>query len=80
MHFNIILGNSIDSLIWVKKLDAEGEEVILILDYDLTEDAYYKDNIIYISSEYAKKLVKKINSVSYYKSLYVYPGMYKETS
>lgn len=80
MHFNIILGNSIDSLIWVKKLDAEGEEVILILDYDLTEDAYYKDNIIYISSEYAKKLVKQINSVSYYKSLYVYPGMYKETS
>ena len=80
MHFNIILGNSIDSLSWVKKLEAEGEEVILILDYDLTEEVYYKNNVIYISSEYARKLVKQISSIRYYKSLYVYPGMYKETS
>ncbi|MFP3356246.1 MULTISPECIES: hypothetical protein [unclassified Planococcus (in: firmicutes)] len=80
MHINLILGNYIDSLIWFKKLKDENEEVVMILDYDLNEDIYCKNDIIYISSECAKKLAKEASSVSYFKSLYVYPGMYRELS
>lgn len=77
MHINMILGNSIDSTIWFRKLEAESEEVLMILDYDLKEDIYCEGSISYISPEYAKILAKEACSVSYFKSLYIYPGMYK---
>lgn len=78
MHINIILSNSIDSLNLVKKLRNEGEEFIVILDYDLIEEINFKNNVLYISPTYANKLVREHRTVRYYKSLYVYPGMYEE--
>lgn len=78
MRINIILGNSIDSLTWVKKLKADGEKMIVVLDYDLKEEMHFKNDTVYISPECARKLVKEISTVRYFKSLHVYPGMYKE--
>lgn len=77
MHLNVVLGNIIDSLICVKRLKDAGEEFIVVLDYDLEIDNFFENNVQYISPEYASKLVNEFHSVKYYKSLYIYPGMYK---
>lgn len=77
METIIILGNSIDSLIWAKKLEMEGEKSVMILDYDLREETQFKKSIQYISPQYAEKITKDISLVKYYKSIYIYPGMYR---
>ncbi|WP_404335109.1 hypothetical protein [Planococcus rifietoensis] len=78
MHINIILGNLIDSSARFKELKNAGEEFTVVLDYDLTVDESYKNDIQYISPEYAGRLIKEFVSVRYFKSLYIYPGMYNE--
>ncbi|MFC4713430.1 hypothetical protein [Planococcus dechangensis] len=80
MHINVVLGNLIDSSICVKELKDTGEEFIVVLDYDLRVDKIYKNDIEYISPEYATRLVKEFQSIRYFKSLYILPGMYKETN
>lgn len=77
MHLNVVLGNLIDSSICVKRLKDAGEEFIAVLDYDLEIDSFFENDVQYISPEYASKLINKFHSVRYYKSLYIYPGMYK---
>ncbi|WP_434400411.1 hypothetical protein M1Q06_15100 [Planococcus sp. 11815] len=78
MQVNIILGNSIDSLVRFRRLENEVEGIVMILDYDLKEGTNRVDNVLYVSPKYAKRIINKESSVKYYKSLYIYPGMYKE--
>ncbi|KYG59879.1 hypothetical protein AY633_06500 [Planococcus maritimus] len=78
MQINLILGNSIDSLILVRKLKNEGENSIMILDYDLLEDSKYENNVLYISPDNAHTFIQRAKIVIFHKSLYIYPGMYKK--
>lgn len=78
MHINVVLGNVIDSAFFVKELKNEGEEFVVIIDYELRVDQVYKNEIQYISPEYASRLVKEFHSVKYFKSMYILPGMYNE--
>lgn len=72
---DIILGNNIDTLMWITELRENGADHIIVIDYDSSEDYKEKDNIIYITPCYAKKYIQKFDSINFYKSLYAYPGM-----
>lgn len=78
MQLNIILGNTIDSLTLVRKLKAEGERSIVILDYDLLIDYQLEQDITYISPKSANRFIEKAKSVRFHKSMYIYPGMYRK--
>lgn len=75
MILDLILGRNIDTSQWVYELKGIGADYIAVLDYDLAEDYKVKENTTYISSNFAIKYVRNFDSVNYYKSLYVYPGM-----
>lgn len=79
MEINIILGVSIDTLLWVEILREQGKQCIMVLDYDLTTDVNSINNITYISPRYAEKLSRENNSIMFYSSIYIYPGMYKQS-
>lgn len=75
MIADIILGNNIDTSIWITELREVGAEHIIIIDYDSSENYKEKDNIVYVTPCYAKKYMQKFDSINFYKSLYAYPGM-----
>lgn len=76
-NINIILGISIDTLDLVEELKNMGEECIVILDYDLTVDTTFVNGLKYVSQDYAKRLIHSNRSIKFYKSINIYPGMYK---
>lgn len=75
MIADIILGNNIDTSIWITELRENGVDHIIVIDYDCSEAYTEKDHIIYISPFYAKKYIERFDTINFYKSLYAYPGM-----
>ncbi len=72
---DIILGNNIYTLMCISALQESGAEHIIVVDYDCSQECVKKNNISYVSTNYAKEYMKKFDTVNFYKSLYAYPGM-----
>lgn len=72
---DIILGNNIDTWMWVNDLKQNGVDHIIVIDYDSNENFKEVSNVIYLSPYYAKSYIKRFDSLNFYKSLYAYPGM-----
>lgn len=70
---DVILGNTIDTKLWIEDLFNNEADHIIVLDYDFHGERYHKDNVLYISSLDLYEYIKKFDTVNYYKSLYAYP-------
>lgn len=77
MIADVILGKNIDTINWIKILKLNLHENIIVIDYDSGIDAKIIDGVTYLSHIEAKELLKKFDSINYYKSMYIYPGIYK---
>lgn len=70
---NIILGVTIDTKLWISKLEALGEENIIVINYDSKNDFEKIGETLCMTPDYAKKYIKKFDKKNFYKSLYVFP-------
>lgn len=75
MIADVILGYNIDTQNWIEDLKFNDSDCIVVLDYDYSGEPFYIDSILYISSLDIKKYLEKFDTINFYKSLYVYPGM-----
>lgn len=75
MIADIILGINIDTLLWIEKLKEIGADYIIVLDYDYYDKPKYKNDVLYISTADLKIYLKKFDTVRFYKSLYIFPGI-----
>ncbi|MDN7242211.1 hypothetical protein QWY14_10395 [Planococcus sp. N028] len=74
MIADVILGNNIDTAMWIKELK-KGSNTIIIVDYDNNHNFIKENEVMYMSPQIAKKYIEKFDTINYYKSLYGYPGM-----
>ncbi|ETP67315.1 hypothetical protein G159_19410 [Planococcus glaciei CHR43] len=75
MIADVILGFNIDTIVWIEELKEHGMENIIVVDYEWFEEPINREGILFLSSIDAKSYIKKFDTVNYYKSMYVYPGM-----
>lgn len=75
MIIDFILGNNVDTIMWISELQERGAEHIIVVDYDCSRECVKRNNISYVSTNYAREYMKKFDTVHFYKSLYAYPGM-----
>lgn len=75
MDLNIILGNNIDTVIWINNLKENKANHIIVIDYDFDVELYDKKGIYFMSPRLAEEYIKKFKRVKFYKSMYAYPGM-----
>ncbi|MDN7227866.1 hypothetical protein QWY15_11205 [Planococcus sp. N064] len=75
MNVDVILGNNIDTAMWVRNLRENEAECIIVIDYEWKDEPLEIEDAVYMSAIHAQKYLKKFNTVNYYKSLYAYPGM-----
>lgn len=75
MILDIILGNNIDTIMWINNLVENEADYIGVIIYDSFEGFEEKNGVLYMSPTYAKEYIKKFDTVNFYKSLYAYPGM-----
>lgn len=80
MIIDIILGNNIDTLMWINNLVKNDADHIGVIIYDCFEGFEERNGVIYMSPTYAKEYIKKFDTVNLYKSLYAYPGMHGNMS
>lgn len=80
MIVDVILGNNIDTLMWINELIENEADNIGVINYDCLEGFEEKNGVIYMSPAYAKEYIKKFDTVNFYKSLYCYPGMHGNMS
>lgn len=76
MIADVIIGKNIDTSYWIRELKSNLHEYIFVVDYDYYIDPEIIDNVTYVSHIDAKNLLKKFDSVVYYKSMYIFPGTY----
>ena len=72
---DIILGNNIDTPMWIRDLQENEADCIIVVDYEQEHESIDIEGVIYMSSIQAQKYIKKFDTINYYKSLYAYPGM-----
>lgn len=72
---HLILGNTVDTVKWIKHLESKEIGTILCLDYDLQENEECRGGYTFISAGYARWLLESefFDSVKLYKSFYKYP-------
>lgn len=75
MIVDVILGNNIDTAMWIKDLQENEADYIIVVDYEYEIETQDIEGIIYMSSIQAQEYIKNFDTVNYYKSLYAYPGM-----
>ena len=75
MVADVILGNNIDTLMWIENLKMNSSNIIIVLDYDYYGEPNTDNGVIYLANIDAKEYLQKFDSVYFYKSMYVYPGM-----
>lgn len=73
MIINVILGVNIDTPMWISNLQKIKADYIAVINYDSINLIEEKDEIIYISSNIAKKYLDQFEKVKYYKSIYIFP-------
>lgn len=72
---DVILGVDIETTNWISNLQANMADQIIVLDYDYFGEPEIRDNILYLSTFDIKEHLMKFDTVNFYKSMYVYPGM-----
>ncbi|MBT2571129.1 hypothetical protein [Planococcus sp. ISL-110] len=75
MIIDIILGNNIDTKMWINDLKTNGAEYIIVIDYENHKEPKEIDGIIYMDPINAQKYIRKFDAKNYYKSVYGFPGM-----
>lgn len=75
MIADVILGNTVDTNMWIDKLIKNKAGNIIVLDYDEIRDIKLRKDVVFLNPLNVKEYLKKFDRVNYYKSLYVYPGM-----
>lgn len=80
MIIDIILGNNIDTLMWINNLAENEADQIGVVIYDCFEGFEERNGTLYMSPTYAKEYIKNFDTVNFYKSLYAYPGMHGNMS
>ncbi|MEZ0481639.1 hypothetical protein [Planococcus sp. SSTMD024] len=75
MEANVILGNNIDTNVMVYKLKKRRATNIFVVDYDYYGNTKFLNNVTYTSSKDAVNLFEEFDSVIFYKSLYILPGL-----
>ena len=80
MIVDIILGNNIDTEMWICNLKAEGAENIVVINYEYNEELADKEGIMYLSPQQAQEYIRKFDTKNYYKSMYAFPGMHGNMS
>ena len=80
MIVDVILGKNIDTPFWIRNLSLSLREHICVIDYDYYGEPAMIDGVMYLSSVEAKEYLNKFDSVCFYKSIYIYPGIYNLNS
>lgn len=75
MIADIILGNNIDTLMWINELQEARADFIIVLDYEFNGEPFFNNGVLYISTYDIRNHLTQFDSTNYYKSLYIYPGM-----
>lgn len=75
MIVEVILGNNIDTTMWISDLKENEADYIIVIDYDYNNIFLEIEGVIYMSPTQAQEYIKKFDTINYYKSLYAYPGM-----
>lgn len=76
MIADVILGKNIDTENWIFELQKGLANNIFVVDYDYHDKPEECiEGIIYVSPKDALKLLQNFDSINFYKSLYVLPGM-----
>lgn len=75
MILDVILGNNIDTPMWIKDLQENEADCLIVVDYAFNNEPTEVEGVIYMSPIQAHRYIKKFDAVNYYKSLYAYPGM-----
>lgn len=76
MIADVILGRNIDTSNWIKELKTNLNENIIVIDYEHTGEPETIEDIIYLSPLGAQEFLAKYDSINFYKSMYIYPGIY----
>lgn len=72
---SIILGNNIDTIVWIKYLRNKKAENIIVIDYEYFGEPKKYNEAMYMSNSDALKYLSEYDKLSFYKSMYAYPGM-----
>ncbi|MBD8014498.1 hypothetical protein [Planococcus wigleyi] len=75
MTVDIILGNNVDTKMWIDELRGNESEHIIVIDYESDEKLKEIDGINYMEPSYALTYIKKFDTKNFYKSVYAFPGM-----
>lgn len=75
MIIDVILGNNVDTKMWINDLRESKADYIIVIDYEYSEESKETDGILYMSPNYAREYIKEFDSINYYKSLYAYPSL-----
>lgn len=76
MIINIILGDNIDTEMWINSLKKNQGNHIIVIDYDYYDEFEERNGVTYMSPMYAQKYKVRFKERYYYKSMYIPPGMY----
>lgn len=75
MIFNIIIGNNVDTPMWIEYLVNLNAENIIVLDFDYIGEPQNISGVKFISVNDIKDYYNLFDTFYFYKSLYAYPGM-----
>lgn len=72
---DVILGFNIDTSKWIRDLKTNMSDQIVVLDYDYFGEPEMRDGVLYMSTFDIKDHLTNFDTVIFYKSMYLYPGM-----
>lgn len=72
---SVILADNVDTLFWIEKLKSSST-FLVVVDYDFTGDYEKRGGVLFMSPKYASQYFKGFSSITYYRSMYIYPGTY----
>lgn len=75
MIIDVILGNNIDTPLWIANSKRNKVDCIILVDYEYKKEPEDIDGVIYMSTSQAQNYIKLFDKVNYYISMYAYPGM-----
>ncbi|WP_203340229.1 hypothetical protein [Planococcus beijingensis] len=75
MIIDVILGQNIDTSMWINELKEMKADFIAVINYDSVNEFEEVERVIYLSPNIAKEYLKNFDTINFYKSLYAYPGM-----
>lgn len=76
MILDVILGVNADTPMWIRELKLNLSDYICVIDYDYYGEPAMFNEVMYISNIDAKEYFGKFDSICFYKSMYIYPGIH----